>query len=178
MALGAGDRCPHPCRQCRVHTIDHGDIAEFFIAGAALVIRERVAMERGGDQLLIGWVRQQVAGNLFDRELIERLVGIERTNHIVAVRPDRACGVVGIPGGVRVACQIEPHSRPVFAVTRLRQQTIDELFVSVRRGIFDEVFDFFPGRRQTSQIERHSPCERIAIRFGQECQPLFLQFRE
>ena len=62
----------------RVHAIDDGDVAELLVVGAAFVVGQRVAMEGRGDELLVGRVGQQVAGDLLDRELVERLVGVER----------------------------------------------------------------------------------------------------
>ena len=47
--------------------------------------------------LVFRGVGEQVAGKLLDRELIERLVRVERANHIVAVEPNRARRVIGIP---------------------------------------------------------------------------------
>ena len=56
-----------------------GDVAELLVVGAALGVGQRVAVEGGGDELVVGRVGQQVAGQLFDGELVERLVRVEAT---------------------------------------------------------------------------------------------------
>ena len=54
---------------------------------AALVVDHVVAVEAGGNQLLAGRVRQQVAGQLLDRETVEGHVAVERVDDPVAPMP-------------------------------------------------------------------------------------------
>ena len=67
--------------------------AVLLVVRAALLVGHRVAIEGGGYQLLGGRIRQQVPGQLFDREPVERHVGIERLDKPVAVTPDGTCPV-------------------------------------------------------------------------------------
>ena len=90
VALGAGDRRAHPGGQGGVHTINDGDVAKLLIAGAALVVGHRVAVEGRGDQLFVGRLGQQVPRELFDGKLVERLVLVERLDHVIAIGPDRS----------------------------------------------------------------------------------------
>jgi len=50
-------------------------------------------MESSSDKLVRGWVGQQVAGDLFNRELGKRHVTIQRIDHPVAVFPYGARGI-------------------------------------------------------------------------------------
>ena len=95
--------------------------------------------------LVLGRVRQQVAGELLDRELVERLVGVERPDDVVAVGPDRARRVVGVAGRVGVAGQVEPHPAPVLAVGGLGEQAIDEPFVGVGARVVGRTRRLPPG---------------------------------
>ena len=125
VTLGTGHRRAHPHGHRRVDPIDHRDVAELLVAGPAFVVRQGVAVERGRGQLVVRRVRQQVAGELFDRELVERQVAVEGFDDPIAVRPNCARGVVRVPRAVGVPGQVEPHSRPVFPVGWLRQHPID-----------------------------------------------------
>ena len=120
----------------------------FLVDRAALVGRDVAAVEAGGDLLIERAVRQQVAGQLLDRELVERLVLVEGVDDPVAVGPDLAVVVevdavrVGVAGGV------EPVAAAMLAPVRRRQQLIDVLLVGVRRLVVDERLDL--GRRRAA----------------------------
>ncbi len=77
---------------------------------------------------------QQVAGELLDREPVERQVAVEGVDDPVAVLPDRARGVDAVAVGVGVAGQVEPVPRPALAVVRRGEQAVDEPLVGVGRG--------------------------------------------
>ena len=51
-----------------VHAIEHGLHAELLGIDAALLVDHRVAQETGGHVLILGGIRQLVAGNLLDHE--------------------------------------------------------------------------------------------------------------
>ena len=76
--------------------------------------------------------RQHVAGDLLDRELVERQVAVERVDHPVAILPDAAPVVFLVSVRVGVAREIQPRPRPPFAVVRRGQQPIDDPVVRVR----------------------------------------------
>ena len=57
----------------------------------------------------------QVAGELLDREPVERLVGVERADHVVAEQPDVDVVVAVIAGGVGEPDQVEPEDGHPFA---------------------------------------------------------------
>ena len=121
---------------------------------------------------------QQVAGDLFDGELVERLVGIERLDDVVAIEPDRSWRVVGIACRISVARQVEPEPCPVFAVRAFGQQPIDELLIGFGTAVVDELFYLLKGRRQAGEVERKAANEGVAIGLGRRLQALALQARE
>lgn len=72
-------------------------------------------MKPGGDPLLDRRVFQQVAGELLDRELIERLIAVERRNDPIAVGPHLAIVVEMQTVRVGITGRIEPVAAAVFA---------------------------------------------------------------
>ncbi len=76
-------------------------------------------------------VRQQVAGELLDGELVERQVLVEGLDHPVAVRPHLAVVVEVDAVRVGVAGDVEPVPAAMLAPVRRRQQAFDELLVSI-----------------------------------------------
>ncbi len=142
---------------------------------AALAVRHRVAVERRGDELLVGRIRQEVAGQLLDGELVERLVLVEGADDVIAVEPDGPRRVVGVAGRVGVAGQVEPHPRPVLAERVLRQQAVHHFLVGVGALVGDERVHLGRRRRQAGQVERDAANERFPVRFGRMRQALALQ---
>src|SRR4029079_16881343 len=76
LALRTADRQAEPDGTCGANAIDGGGEAELLDVDAALFVDHRVAMEPGGDALGSRRTRQQVAGDLFDRELVEGHVAV------------------------------------------------------------------------------------------------------
>jgi len=110
-------------------------------------------MERRGHDLVAGRVREEVAGELVDRERVERLVGVERLDHPIAIRPHRAMRVALEAVGVGVAGEIEPLHGHVLAVVGRSQQSVEGLGPSVGRIIGEERLEVGVGRRQAGQVE-------------------------
>ena len=71
----------------RLHSIGCIDGKILGFDRAAFVGRHVAALKTSGDLLFQRRVVQQIAGKLFDGELIKRLVTIERANDPVTVRP-------------------------------------------------------------------------------------------
>jgi len=125
-------------------------------------------MKRGGDQLLLGRIFEQIAGELFNRELIERQIAVECGDDPVAIRPGIALAqrILAVAVGIGVACEVQPHARPLLAVSRRREEAIDDFFVRVHRFVLHEGVHFCRRRRQADQIERKPTHQCIAIRAG------------
>ena len=111
--------------QVVLDAVDHRRDAELLVIGAALGVALGVAVKRGGQTLVGGGIRQQVAGELLDGELVEWHVRVERADHPVAVGPDIAVRILFETVGVRIARQVQPDGGPALAETRRCQQTVD-----------------------------------------------------
>ena len=121
---------------------------------------------------------QQIAGELLDRELVERQVPVEGVDHPVAPGPHVALAVDVVAVRVGVAGRVEPRHGHALAVVRRLQQRVDALLVGVRRAVGEKGVDLGRRRRQPRQIERHAAEQRRLVGLGRGRQPLALQPRE
>ena len=87
VATGTRERLSHPNGRCRHDPVDDVFRSILFINHAPLDRDRVIAIESGCQTGLVGRAGKHVAGNLLDRELIERHVRIERVNHPVAPNP-------------------------------------------------------------------------------------------
>ena len=74
-------------------------------------------IESGGHDLIIGRVRQQVTGELFDGKLIEGHIGVQRSDNPVSVKPHFAIVVQMQSVRVPIAHGIQPKPGHVLAIT-------------------------------------------------------------
>ena len=82
-------------------------------------------------------IGQLVARDLLEEKPVVRLVGIECSDHVVAIQP----GVVsiGVPAfGVGIARQIQPVASPPFSVAGRSEQAVDELLVRLRVAVGEQ----------------------------------------
>ena len=167
VALCAGDGGAHPDGHGGVDAVDDGGVAEFFVAGAALVLGHGVAMEGGGDELVLGGLGEEVAGELVDGELVEGLIAVEGGDDPVAPGPDFAGLVGGVAGGVGVAGEVHPLGGPVFAVGGLGEVVVDDGgVVGCDEG--EEAVDFFGSRGEAGEVEGEAAEEGVRWGFGRE----------
>ena len=160
VAARAADGEPEPDGAGRLDAVD--DVLDLCLGGdrAALAVEHVVAVEAGGDELIKRRLRQQVAGELLDGELVKRHVAVQRIDDPVAPVP-LVAGAVGLEAvGVGVARGVEPFLRHVLAVTRRREELIDQAPVSVRRLVGDEGFDLGQCGRQSGEVERRASDQR------------------
>ena len=127
VALRAAEREAEPRRARRRDAVRHRVEAELVRIDAALLVEHRVAVEAGRDFLIERRAREHVSRDLLDRELIERLVGVQRIDDPVAIRPDRPRAIFLVAVRVRIAREVEPLARPAFAVARRGEEAIDPL---------------------------------------------------
>ncbi len=162
--------------QAEPHRPDGADAirqhAGFVVLGlrSAFLGRQQQAVETRSDLLLLRAVRQQVAGQLFDRELVERLVLVERLDDPVAIRPDVPRVVRVVSDRVGKTDHIQPRDCHPFAVLRRGQQLVHKLLVGSGRRVGDKCFDLFRLGREADQVEVQPPGERAAVRFRRDLQ--------
>ena len=113
------------------HAIEHGFDAELFGIDAALLIDLGVAVETGGDFLVEAGIRQEVAAELFDYELIVREIAVQCGDDPVTVFPNLAGGIDRVAVGISIARDVEPRARPAFAVVRRGEEACDD---AAKRG--------------------------------------------
>ena len=178
VAFGATHRGAQPDLGGGAHAV-HNVLGEILLrVGAALVVRHHVAMEAGGNLLVDGRIRQQVAGELLDGELIEGFVVVERLDHPVAPQMHLPEAIEVIAAGIGVARLIQPRQREPFAIMRRGEEALDQLPVGVRAFIRDEVVHGRHRRRQAGQVEREPANERVAVGFGIGLEPFLFQRTE
>ena len=163
VALAAGHGGTHPDGHGGIYPVNDGHVAKFLIISAPLAVGLGVAMEGSSRELILGRVGQQIAGHLLDGELIKGKITVKGANHPVAIGPDGAGRIIGVSGTVGIARQIQPLPRPMLAVGRLGQQTINQFAVGIGSVVLHEQVHLGQGRWQTGQVQRHAPDKRMAI---------------
>ena len=152
VALRAAHRQPHPHLHRCVHPVANRLGAKLLVVGATLGVRLGVAMERRREQLVARWLRQQVAGQLLDGELVVRHILIECLDHPVAIFPDDAQRVRAVAGRVRITGEIKPNPRPAFAVGRPGHEVVHQQLVGVGALIVHERLHIAGCGRQPGQV--------------------------
>ena len=109
-------------------------------------------MEARGDQLIHRRVRQQVARDLLDGELIERKVPVEGVDHPIAVRPHFAVVVDMNAVRVRVPGVVQPIARPVLTKRLGGEELIEIPLVCTRLAVSEKRFEQFRFRRQSGYV--------------------------
>src|SRR6185503_10421725 len=110
-------------------------------------------------------VRQKVARELFESELIELDIVVNGVDHPIAVEPGKGARPIDlIARRISITRQVQPMPTPALAEMRRGQQRIDETFVGVRRSIIENLLDSLRCWRQPKQIQVKSPDQCPAIR--------------
>ena len=112
VALGALDGQAEHALADGVHAVEHRLHAELLGIDAAFLVDHRVAQEAGGHHLVLRGVRQQVAGDLLDDELVVGQVAVQGVDDPVAIEPDLPRLVLLVAVGVGVAGGVEPDAAP------------------------------------------------------------------
>ena len=144
----------HVDAQLRLVGLDDREVAQQEEAGGDQVGRSLLRPSRG----------EEVAGDLLADETVERLVGVQRRDDVIAVSPGMLGEeVIGRPDLVGVADKVEPVPGPPLAERRRRQQPIDDAFAGPGRRVGHERFDLLGRRRQAGQVERDPAQPGVAI---------------
>jgi hypothetical protein len=116
VAAAAAHRQAQERRGRRLDAVDDAFDAPLLVDDAALGVHPVVAVEPRRDLLRLRRVGQQIAGDLFDGELIERHVLVVGVDDPVAPVRHEALGVGLIPMRVGVARRVEPRDGHLLAV--------------------------------------------------------------
>ena len=175
VALRALHAQREPRRGGRLHAVHDVVHAKFLGNHAALVGRGVIAIEAGGDALFEARVRNEVAGDLIHRELIEGQIAVERADHPIAPTPHVARTVRVIHARIAVAREIHPRERHAFAEMRRGQRPIDKLLEGVRARIAHKRIDLRERRQRAREIKHHAANQRGAIGLGRGIEALLEQ---
>ena len=118
VTLRAGEGCAHQRFPGGVHAVEYGGSAEFLIVGSSLIVGHRVAVEGGGEKLVVGRVGEEVAGQLFRNKLIIRFIVVERLNQPITISPNAPDIIPFIAFGVGITGEVHPWSGPTFTIVR------------------------------------------------------------
>ena len=124
-----------------------------------------VAIEPGRDLLVERRTREHVAGDLLQRELVERQIAVERVDDPIAPAPHVALGVGLVAVRIRIARRVEPLCGHPLAVARRGEKAIDDFLVRVARFVVHERIDVGRCRRQAGQVEADATNQGGPIRF-------------
>ena len=125
VAFGASEGQPQPDGAGRVDPVDDAFDAVFLDRISVSLGLGRIPVECRGNPLFRSCPGQQVAGQLFKGELVERHVLSDGFDHPVPIGPNGARLVVGKTVGVGVPCQIEPVLGLAFCIGVGRHEFID-----------------------------------------------------
>ena len=178
MAGGAGGGEAEPDGRHGRRPVDAVEHAVFLLDHAALAGADVAAVEAGGNELLLAGVRQHVARELFDGELVEWQVAVEGVDHPVAVAPDLAVVVEVDAMGVGVSCGVQPVAAALFAPLRHREQAVDVSFVSVGSDVGEVGVEHFRRRRESGEVEGHPAGKRAAVGLGRRGQAVGFELGE
>ena len=129
--------------------------------------------------LFLGAEREQIAGQLFGEEPVERLVGVKRVNHVIAKTPGVVVGEVFVRTvGVGITRHVEPVTAPTLSEFGPAQQRIDDFRKRVRRVVSEKRLDVGRGRRNANQVEDDSPQQGWLVGISDRRQPFRLKFSE
>ena len=168
VALGTGHGQAKPCRGRDIDAIEDDDVALLLLDRSALAVEQVATVESSGDALIERVVGQQVAGELLDREPVERQVGVQGPNHpippnvlvIIAILLEAVA--VGVAGGV------EPGQRHALAVVGAGEEAGDDLVIGVRGVVREEVLHVARAGGQAGQVQEEPAEERgpLGLRRG------------
>ena len=165
VTLGALKCCTEKDRPSRVDPINHLIDPIRFRMNSRLHVAGGRPMKTGGDLLRKRCARQQIAGQLLNRKLVERHAGVECLNHPVAIRPTVPQLIRLKPVGVGVPRKVQPASRPFFTVLRTYQQPIHQTLELARSRVGEERLALPRLRGSPNQV-KVDPAQ-LPLRLGQ-----------
>ena len=111
----------------------------------------------GGNLLHGSCLRNEIAGNVLDHELIVRQVLVEGAYHVVAVRGDLHEVIAVISCRVGKAHKIKPMHGHSLTVARVIHETINKLSVGLIGGILEKRIRFIGGGWDAKEVKVEPP---------------------
>ena len=106
------------------------------------------------------------------RNRLNGLSALNERDHVIAIAPGVGIGEVVVHAvGVGVADDVQPVPAPALAVSRRREQPVDDALERLRRIVAQERVDLFERRRNPQQVERRPPEERPLVGRRRGMQP-------
>ena len=152
-----------------LHSVSRVDRPVLCVDCPAFVGRHVAALKPRCDQLVTGWIVQQVTGKLLDRELIEGHVFVVSLDDPIAIRPHLTIVIEVHPVRVSVSRRVEPIASSMFSPGRTFHQLVDpfgDRFVAAIIEFFLEAFQVFDRRRQARDVQAQTSEQRFGICIG------------
>ena len=130
------------------------------------------SVEGGRDAGFRPCAGNQIAGELFARELVEALVLVEGVNDVFAIRKDVDVLVAVISDRVGVTHHVEPRHRHPLAMMRRTEQPFDLTFIRVLRPVAQKRIDLTWSGRKACEVQTEPAQQRCAIRLRRTPEPL------
>ena len=127
---------------------------------------QQESIECRRDPRLLARVREEIAGQLLDREPVEGLVVVEASDHVVAVRPHVPRGVAVVADRIGEPHDVEPADRHPLTVVRVGKHPLHEPAIGVGSRIAHEGIDLLRRRRQAGEVEGEPADERAPVGLG------------
>ena len=178
VTAGALHREPHPHRRGRLHPVEHILDPRLLEDAPALAIGGVVAVERRRQDLLGRCVRQQVASQQLDRQLIEGAVLVEGPHEPVPPRPALARGVRLVAVRVRIARPLEPVPGHALPVLRRGEQPVHQVGIPAPEGAAERLVELLRRGRQPGQVQVETPDQLMRLGVLARRQLIGLERRE
>jgi hypothetical protein len=160
---------------CRIDAVNHVLRCELLRNDSAFGVAAMVAIEPGGNHLIPGRHRQQIACQLFNRELVEWHVAVEGIDHPVAPPPHVTLAIALVAVAVGIAGSFQPGIRHALAIAKRSQQSVHHLLESLRRLVGAEGIELRGRRRQANEIQAHAAQPGRAFGFLRRRQAFMFQ---
>ena len=151
-----------------IHDIFH---PVFLGNDSAFPISPVVAIEGAGDPLIQRGVRQHVACDLLDGEVVEGEIPVEGVDHPVAPAPHAALGIGLVAVGVGIAGGVQPTNGHALPVAGRVEQPVDGPLVRLTGRVLQKAVQVLPLGRKAGQVQRDPADERGRIGLGRRLQP-------
>jgi hypothetical protein len=141
VAFGTAKRKSQPSPGGIPHALCHVLGQVFFVLNAPFGAHHAQPVVARCNFLLSRWVRKQIPCELFDGELIEWFVGVERRDHVLPEGRDAHFLIAVVSDGVGIANQVQPPHGHALAKVRGGEESVYQPFVSTRRIIPQKLLD-------------------------------------